>query len=51
MGKSPPNLENLVFRRAKTVEKNLSAGQLTGPWTIGQLLLLKKKQVTDEKYL
>ena len=43
-----PYLENLPFRRAKTVVKCTSAGQLTGPRTTGELLLLKK--VTDEEF-
>ena len=46
-----PNLENLSCRRTKTVvqSQNTSAGQPTGPRTIGELLLLKKK-ATDNKF-
>ena len=35
------NLGNFPFRRAKTVVKCTSAGQLTGSRTTGELLLLK----------
>ena len=38
----PSNLDNLPFRRAKAVVQCIYAGQLTGPWTIGELLLLRK---------
>ena len=44
----PPNPEILPFRRAKTVALRASAAQLTGPRTIGELLLLKKN-ITDKK--
>ena len=37
------NLENWPSRKAKTVVQCISAGQPTGPRTIGQLLLLKIK--------
>ena len=37
------NTENLLLRRAKTVVQCTSARQLTGPSTIGELMLLKKK--------
>ena len=47
-GESLPNLENWPSRRAE-VAQCISAGQLTGPRTIGQLQLLKK--VTDKKCL
>ena len=39
----PSNLENLPFHRAKTVVKCTSAVQLTGPRTVCNLLLLKRK--------
>ena len=39
----PPNLENVLFRRAKMVVQLTSARQLTGPRTIGEVLLLKRK--------
>ena len=42
----PPNRKYLPFRRAKTVVQCISAGQLTGPRTICELLLIKK-MVTD----
>ena len=42
----PPNLENLPFRRAKTVVQCSSAGQPTGPKTIVELLFLKKTSQT-----
>ena len=45
-GGSAPNIENLPFRKAKTVVQSASAGHLTGPRTIGELLLLKKKSQT-----
>ena len=38
-GDESPNVENLLVRRAKTVLQCISSGQLTGPRTIGQLLL------------
>ena len=38
-GSCSPNLENLPHRMAKTVVQCTSAGQLTGPRTIGELLL------------
>ena len=45
----PPNLENLPFRRAKTAVQCTSAGQPTGPRTIGELLLLKEKENATDK--
>ena len=42
----PPSLENLPFHRAKTVVQCTSAGQLTGPRIMGELLLLKKTSQT-----
>ena len=48
-GESPlKNLENLPFRKAKTTVQSASAGQLTEPRTIGELLLLSGKNVTDK---
>ena len=35
---NPPSLENLQFQRAKTAVQCNSAGQLTAPSTIGQLM-------------
>ena len=41
-----PNLEDLPFRRAKTLVQYTSAGQLTGRRIIGELLLLKTTSQT-----
>ena len=38
-----PHLENLLFRRAEAMVKCTFAGQLSGPRTIRELLLLKEK--------
>ena len=38
MGRATPNLENLPFGRAKTAVQYTSAGQFSGPKTIGELL-------------
>jgi len=43
-----PNLDNLPFCRVKTVVQYISEGQLTGPKTIGQLLL-PNEEITDKK--
>ena len=45
-----PNLDNLPFRRAKTVVQCSSTGEITGPRTIGQLLLVKNKKFTGKKF-
>ena len=43
----PPNLENLPFRRAKAAVQCTSAGKLTGPRAIGELLLLNARSQTE----
>ena len=49
MGVNHPNLDNLPFRRKKTVVQRTSAGQFTGSRTIGELLLLKKGKGHKQK--
>ena len=46
-GVSPPNLENLPFRKAKTVVQCTSAEQLAGPRSIGELLLLRAEKTSQ----
>ena len=48
-GGSPHNLENMPFRRVKTVVECSSAGQRTGPRAIGELLVLKKQKTSQTK--
>ena len=43
-GRVTPKLDNWPFRRTETVVQCISAGKPTGPRTIGQLLLLKRKK-------
>ena len=43
-GESLPSLENLPFHRGKMVIQCISAGQPTGPRTVGQMVLLEKVQ-------
>ena len=48
---SPPTSKILPFCRAKMVVKCTSTGQFTGQRTIRELLLLRKKKVTNKKIL
>ena len=47
-GGSPPTLKKIAVSQGKNGRKSISAGQLTGPITTGELLLLKQASPTNK---